>query len=287
MYKYLLTLLVVFKCATASFAQSDELPREKIDAMADSIVAEGKALYRSEWASWHGTDIFLEKYKEKQNLLGGYVSYETASNLVNVFYSKGDKPLTMGVITFGKDFDEKNYRFDTVARALNPTEQDLFKLRQAAFKALHTDTTFKQYNNTSFNVIPFIKNGVKRVYILTSPEALRVVALGNDYLLGVDSKNEISSVKRIHNSLISTDTKSNDVKAIFHTHIPGKDQMISATDICTLMLYEKENNLKQAYVMSKQYVSIWDCEKDTLLVLTKQAWDRISNDQKTRHPDKQ
>jgi hypothetical protein len=286
MYKYIVAAVLLF-VATNVIAQEKEPEREEIDRLADSVVAEGKALYRSEWASWHGTDIFLGKYKEKQNLLGGYVSYETANNLVNVFYSKGDKPLTMGVITFGKDFDEKNYRLDTVARALNPIEQDLFTLRKAATRALYTDTTFKKYNNTSFNVIPFINKGVKRIYILTSTEALHVVALGNDYLLSVDSKNEISSVKRIHNSLISTDTKSNDVKAIFHTHIPGKDQMISATDICTLMLYEKENNLKQAYVMSKQYVSIWDCEKDTLLVLTKQAWDRIYSDQKTRHPDKQ
>ncbi len=285
--KYTLAILIVIATAATSKAQEKEPERAVIDRLTDSVMAEGKALFRSEWASWHGTDIFLEKFKDRQSQIGGYVSYETPTNLVNVFYTKGDKPLTMGVISFGKDFNMQNYQIDTVPRPLNTIEQDLFSMRVAAAKALRADTIFKLYNNVSFNVVPFINNGVKRIYILSAPNTLGVILFGNDYLLNVDSENEVSSIKRIHNSLISTDTKKNDVKAIFHSHIPGKDETMSATDICTLMLYEKENNLTQAYVISKKYVSIWDCQKDILVVLTRKAWDRINNDQKTRHPDKQ
>ena len=32
---------------------------------AQPIVDEGKRLYKSEMASWYGTDLFLENYKEK------------------------------------------------------------------------------------------------------------------------------------------------------------------------------------------------------------------------------
>ncbi|TFF40109.1 hypothetical protein [Mucilaginibacter psychrotolerans] len=284
MLKTILTSIMLFICFAIAFAQDKEPDRAEVDRLTDSVIAEGKALFRSEWASWHGTDIFFERFKERENQIGGYVSYETADNLINVFYTKGDKPQTMGIITFGKDFNIQNYQLDTVARPLNAIEMDLYTLRAAAFKALHTDTTFKMYLNTDFNVIPFINKGVKRVYILTSPKALRVVALGNDYQLTVDNNNQITSVKRIHNTLISTDTKGQKGMTLMHTHLIGKDEIMSATDICTLMLYEKENDLKQAYVMSKKYVSIWDCEKDTLIVLTKQAWDRINADQKTRHP---
>ncbi|MEO7213146.1 hypothetical protein [Mucilaginibacter sp.] len=283
MYKYLVAVMMLFAAASL-MAQEKEPERNEVDRLTDSVMAEGKALYRSEWASWHGTDIFLEKYKEKQNQMGGYFSYETANNLVNVFFTKGDKPVTMGVISFGKDFNQQNYRLDTVARPLNPIEQDLFTLRKAAFKALNTDTVFKRYNNANFNVIPFINKGVKRIYILTSPLAVGVVVLGNDYLLSVNDKNEISSIKRIHNSLISADTKDKKGQTLMHSHLVGKDELMSATDICTLMLYEKENELNQAYVMSKKYVSIWDCKKDTLVVLTMQAWNRINEDQKVRHP---
>jgi hypothetical protein len=181
MYKFIIAAILMFAVANA-MAQEKELPREEIDRLTDSVMAEGKALFRSEWASWHGTDIFLGKYKEKQGQSGGYLSYETANNLVNVFYTKGDKPVTMAVITFDKDFNERNYHLDSIARPLNRVEQDLFTLRKAAFKALNTDTIFKRYLNTSFNVIPFVNEGVKRIYILTSPTALNVVSLGNDYL---------------------------------------------------------------------------------------------------------
>ena len=287
MKKYFIVAFMLFAAIVTSRAQEKEPERAEVDHLTDSVVAEGKALYRSEWASWHGTDILLEKCKEKRDQIGGYVSYETPTSLVNTFYSKGEKPLTIGVITFGKDFNVQNYQLDTVARPLNAIEKDLFILRAAAFKTLRADTTFKQYNGTSFNVIPFINKGIKRIYILSAPTSSGIILFGNDYLLDVNGKNEISSIKRIHNSLISTDTKKNDVKAIFHTHISGKDEVMSATDICTMMLYEKENNVKQAYVMSSKYVSIWDAKDDRLVVLTKQAWDRINNDQKTRHPDKQ
>ena len=34
---------------------------------AQPIVAEGKLLYKSEMASWYGTDIFMEKHPDKEN----------------------------------------------------------------------------------------------------------------------------------------------------------------------------------------------------------------------------
>ncbi|MBK8496279.1 MAG: hypothetical protein IPL50_15680 [Chitinophagaceae bacterium] len=47
--------------------------------MVKPIVDEGKRLYRSEMASWYGTDVFLEVYKDQSNI-GGYFSYEDAGN---------------------------------------------------------------------------------------------------------------------------------------------------------------------------------------------------------------
>ena len=37
--------------------------QDNIEKVSDSLVAEGRRLYRSEMASWYGTDAFLEKYK--------------------------------------------------------------------------------------------------------------------------------------------------------------------------------------------------------------------------------
>jgi len=44
---------------------------QDIEKISDSLIAEGQRLYKSEMASWYGTDIFLEKYKNRENV-GGY-----------------------------------------------------------------------------------------------------------------------------------------------------------------------------------------------------------------------
>src|SRR4051812_33621350 len=68
----------------------------------DSILKEGKKLYRSEFASWYGTDIFLENYKGQRNNIGGYFSYADNENEVCVFFSNEDSPKVLGTITFDK-----------------------------------------------------------------------------------------------------------------------------------------------------------------------------------------
>ncbi|QHS54899.1 hypothetical protein GWR56_04805 [Mucilaginibacter sp. 14171R-50] len=80
--------LLFLLAISAAFAQDKYLDRKDIDSRTDSIMAEGKALYRSEWASWYGTDIFLEKFKDKRALIGGYLSYETKSGVKNIFLEK-------------------------------------------------------------------------------------------------------------------------------------------------------------------------------------------------------
>ena len=164
-------------------------------------------------------------------------------------------------------------------------EKDLFIIRRVALEAINRDTIFKRYNNTGINIIPTINNGVKRVYVLTSPNANATIIIGNDYQIDFNSKNEIINVKRIHNSLISTKQPEGSVSgyAIMHNHLIGKDEFMSATDICTLMLYEKQTPVTQCYVISKDYVSIWDCKKHVLVVLTQDAWDKINKDQQSKN----
>jgi hypothetical protein len=76
-------------------------------AVADSIQREATMLYRSEMASWYGTDTFLERFKSKQGLIGGYISYDTGKGVNNVFFGKGDDPAVLSTITFNYAFDIK------------------------------------------------------------------------------------------------------------------------------------------------------------------------------------
>ncbi|WPU94503.1 hypothetical protein SNE25_03080 [Mucilaginibacter sabulilitoris] len=282
---------LIISCTLLVFALKASAQHKNTQRITDSIVNEGKALFRSEWASWYGSDIFVAQCKEKRALIGGYISYETPTGLNNVFFSKGDDPMVLATTSFGNDFNENNYKLDTVTRKLNTSEKELVSIRQAVVKRMGTDTIFKYFKNTELNPVPIIRNGVKRVYILTGPRTSGVVIFGNDYLVNFDKSNEITEIKRLHKNIIpmeyhspTADSSKTEVSAM-HSHLPETGDFITATDICTLMLYEKYTTWKQYYVMSKKYISIWDCKKNELFEMTMEAWKKTGEDQATRHPN--
>ncbi|MEO3405092.1 hypothetical protein AAFN85_14385 [Mucilaginibacter sp. CAU 1740] len=281
--KLFLLLLALLAGAQFAFAQKKDL-RE----IESKIENEGKALYRSEWASWYGSDIFIAKCKDKQPLSGGFISYETPNGRNNVFYTREESPKVLATISFGADFNKDNYQLDTTSRAFTPAERELYELKHAAQIRMTKDTTFKVYKNSALNPVPLIHNGVKKVYVLTGPQVNGVVLFGNDYLLDLDKNNNVTKVSKLHKSLIPayfTNTTGDSTKnqaAAMHSHLPEYDEFMTVTDICTLMLYEKFTTWNQCMVISKDYISIWDCKKDSLLILTTEAWKKITNDHEQR-----
>ena len=71
----------------------------------DEILAEAYLLYNSEKASWNGTDIFLEKFPEKRNLIGGYFSYTENNQHSCVFFDQAENPNLLAKITFNDGFN--------------------------------------------------------------------------------------------------------------------------------------------------------------------------------------
>ena len=259
MHKKLLLLCLLSLPALATLAQ-----QERLDQIADSITREGKALYRSEWGSWYGTDVFEAKCPAKVDLSGGYFSYETDKNLVNVFFSKAEEPRVLASITFAKDFNKDNYTLDTLSRKFTQTEQDYYNTRKAATAKIFADTIVKGYKHTTLNVVPMIENGIKKAYVLTGTTQQGVVLFGNDYLVSFDAAGNAVSIKALHRNLISVSLKSDSGKVILggiHNHLPPSSEFITATDICTLMLYEGFTTWNTYDVLSKDYVSMWDCKR--------------------------
>ena len=282
---------LTISCVLLLFAVRALAQHKNTQRLTDNIVNEGKALFRSEWASWYGSDIFLAQCKEKRALVGGYISYETPTGLNNVFFSKGGDPVALATTSFGNDFNENNYKLDTIPRKLNALEKELVNIRQAVIKRMRTDTIFKYFKNTELNAVPIIRNGVKKVYVLTGPQTNGVVIFGNDYLVNFNNNNEITEIRRLHKNILSiqyhgptADSSKTEISAM-HSHLPETGDFITATDICTLMLYEKYTTWSQYYVLSKNYVSIWDCKKNELFEMTMEAWKKIGKDQTKRHPN--
>ena len=79
----ILTVVLTITLGTSSFGQSKE---DK------EIIKEGTKLYKTEMASWFGTDIFLAKFGDKRQNTGGYFSYLVDDKAVCVFFSRGENP---------------------------------------------------------------------------------------------------------------------------------------------------------------------------------------------------
>ncbi|MFT3687409.1 MAG: hypothetical protein QM783_21215 [Phycisphaerales bacterium] len=244
--------------------------------MKDEVVQEGKALYKSEMASWYGTDVFMAKFSDRQQDIGGYVSYTEDKVSKCIFFSKGTEPKVLSTISFDETFNVETAGIDGKERELSPVELSLVNLRNLAKQQIMEDTMFVRYKKINFNIIPMIRNGEKKVYVLSGPEENGVMIFGNDYLLTFDKKDKLKEKKKLHKNIMPFEFGNKDIVSGIHSHLPETGELITATDICTLMLYEKFAKIKSYYVVSKEYVSIWDCKTDSLAIMTTEAWKKIS-----------
>ena len=280
-------LTVLFGLSTfIVFGQNN--PTEK----AQPIVAEGKLLYKTEMASWYGTDLMLENYNNRENI-GGYFSYNEGDTTKCIFFSNAQSPAVIGTIAFDTTYNVNTAKIDLNERAFTQFEVDLYEIRQIAIQELNTnaDDFFEFYENTNPNIIPLINNKEKKVYILTAPFKSGVVILGNDYLLTFDKNNKLLTKKQLHNNIITFNygdvEEDSEIVGTVHTHLPETGDFITATDICTLMLYAKFNQWESHNVVSKEYLNIWNCETNTLVVVPMNTLEKISKDQEKRKKKKE
>ena len=80
---------------------------------------------------------------------------------------------------------------------------------------------------------------------------------------------------------------SKEIVSIIHSHLPETGDLITSTDICTLMLYEKFAKWKSHKVVSQKYLSTWDCAKDELTVVEMGAVEKMVKEQGNANPAKQ
>ena len=278
---YFLLLLLAFSL-TSSYAQTN------IDKQKKEILAEGMHLYRSEMASWYGTDLFLPRYENKENI-GGYLSYTENENAICIFFSKKPNPQILGTITFNQNYELEQALVDLKTRDFTKKELDLYTLRQAALEDIVRDTLYKRYQNTQLNLVPLIHGKEKKVYILTGPSTSGVVIFGNDYLITFNKDNTIRSRKQLHKNIIPIHTNETEdghlVRSTVHSHLPETGHLPTATDICTLLLYTPFTTWESHIIVSDKYSSIWDCKKNDLLVLSNEVIDKINQHQDAKNKD--
>ena len=258
--KQLLTVLAVLLTFPVTAQNPEKLSKE--------VNEEGIALYQSEMASWNGTDIFIEHYKNRDNI-GGYFSYVDEGMPKCIFFSKSQK--VIGTISFPASYDPKDAQIDLGERDFTLHENEYFTIRQNALKRMQNDTIFKLYKDTNLNIVPLIRNKVKKVYVLTATSAGNTVIFGNDYLIAFDNKNQVKNVEKLHNSMIVqkiNDEKTGHTITAMHSHVIENWQTITPTDICTLMLYQKFTGWESYTTISKKFISIWNSDNNLVIMKT-------------------
>lgn len=252
--------------------------QKSVDQQIESIKKEGVKLYKSEMASWYGTDIFIEQYQNKENI-GGYLSYSEKDKNICIFYSNSNKPKVIGTIAFDDSFDITKANIDLTERAFNSTENQLYILRKKTQDIIYNDETsfFQHYENTKFNLIPLIEKEVSKVYLLTGPSISNVVVFGNDYLLTFNKQNELIDKKALHKNIIPIEfgEEGENIESTMHSHLPETGDLMTATDICTLMLYGKFTSWKKHLVVSENYLNIWNMADDSYHIMTMDAVNKI------------
>ena len=79
--------------------------------------------------------------------------------------------------------------------------------------------------------------------------------------------------RALHRNLIALETQieGEDVDQTAHSHLPETGDFITATDICTLMLYGKFTDWDSHVVVSEKYYNIWNCKTNSLLVMDRET----------------
>jgi hypothetical protein len=276
----------IFLTTIALFLSMSLLAQKNAEEQA--VVDEGKKLYRSEMASWYGTDLFLDRFPDKKVYIGGYFSYAEGDFERCIFFSNSEIPKVLATISFDSTYDVSTAKVDNTERAFSLAENNIYTVRKTALKLMNNDTLFKVYKNTNLNLIPLIEGNKKEVFVLTGPEKSGVVIFGNDYKITFGRNNEVISKKQLHKNIIpvqySTQETPHDknVQGAMHNHLPETGDLITSTDICTLMLYEKLAKWKTHIVVSEKNMNIWTCETNTLAVIPREIFEKISTDKKEK-----
>lgn len=264
----------------------DSLELRRLQQMADSVVDEARRLYLYEYLAWHSADE-LTKHKVDVKKIGmGGVTVDDNGIMHYIYVDKKGELLLDYVLDPQSMFSITT----TKKRALDNSEMQAMVLRTQAIKTVVETCGDSILNYSSadgtlnFDVIP-MDNGRLRMYIIQGTTHTDVQPFGNDYVIDLDGRLQVTSFRRLHNFYIEIPI-GNDSNSISHRHAPDSE-MITATDIVSFMLYGHDLfGLGSTYVTfkphadSEGYVVVFDANRFKAVVMTLGMVEKFVNENK-------
>lgn len=264
--RYIYILIFLFSLQGVVVGQNTPLTDRKLKTKLDSILVEGNLLYYYEKSTWVAYDMANSDPLIKSKF-ESYLTYQTGRAIKTIILGKNLEKC-VAEYTFITDYDTPDItQFDE--RPLSPYEKKLIYMRERIMNQLGKEEYGIQVPegfSLNFILIPFEKK--YKLYILTGTSKPNIIPFGNDYLFIADDYGNIEKWRKFHNGLIPTEIGSKNTTQIFHTHT-SSNPLISATDICTFMLYGPLYDLEEFVVVSEDRDMLYELESNTILVKNK------------------
>ncbi len=217
-------------------AQTIEISESELTAQLDSVLAEGHLLYRYEKAAWISTDLAQQNITVIKDY-GGFFTYEEQGEIRVIIIGKKSQNC-IAEYSFENNFN-KPKTVKTESRELSNKEKDLLKVREKILENLSDkkyEVSIPGGYSPNLILLPFVEK--YKLYIIMGTSQKDVIPFGNDYLFIADKNGKIENWHKFHSGIIPGYTKMNGskVKELIHSHL-RTTPLITATDICTFMLY--------------------------------------------------
>ncbi len=230
-------LTLALAASSITFGQELKLSDEELRIKLDSVVAEGNLLYKYERSAWVSTDLANADKNVKDNF-GGYLTYQTKGGFKTIILDK-DRKTCIAEYVYTDNFEAPDLT-SAQKRNLNSTEKKLIGVRHKLItNAIDSEYGLGAPEGYSLNFVLIPANKEYKLYVLTGTTLSDIIPFGNDYLFYADKKGKITGWQKFHSILIPTQTTAFNGKKVTstgHSHLPTTP-LITATDICTFMLY--------------------------------------------------
>jgi len=223
-------------CTHWQVAQTIEMTETELKTKLDSVLTEAHLLYKYEKAAWISTDLAKENRTLKKDF-GGYFAYEEQEEIRVIILGK-NKKTCIAEYTFESDFSKpKSIKIES--RELSNQEKTLLEVKEKIVENLSDkkyEVTIPDGYSPNLILLPFAEKN--KLYIIMGTSQRDVIPFGNDYLFIADENGKIENWHKFHSRMIPGYTKFEgyEVTELTHSHL-RTTPLITATDICTFMLY--------------------------------------------------
>lgn len=243
---------------------------------AEAIRQTGFALYQLEAASRLAADTLQARFATDKNIekISGYLSYKTSRGFKTIFWNTDDYERCEILYEFTHSPELTPSQLKSKASFRSPTnyEKVLIDIRTDAATRANGDAALAQkIGNIGLTLI--IYDDEQRIYAYLLPATLNAnnLYMGADMAIVYNREGAYLSQSAIHTEQFAisplSDGIPSKVSGKTFVALASNDPTLSATDICTLLLFRPYIQWEELYYTSPRFLCIFNVKTGNLSIL--------------------